>query len=134
MYCTVHFIITLFNVGNVLLCAIYQLNFTVFMYVTRISRSIERSVLSAVSRNRGRSWNVLPVDAGAIPNFPLFFFLYSPMQFILPYLSSYHSSVQHPNLQLHLPVRGYLLVKRRTNKPRERWEDRFWIDPINING
>ena len=28
-----HFIITLFNVGNVLLCVIYQLNFTVFMYV-----------------------------------------------------------------------------------------------------
>jgi hypothetical protein len=26
--------VTLFNVGNVLLCAIYQLNFTVFMYVT----------------------------------------------------------------------------------------------------
>ena len=36
MSCTVHFIITLFNVGNVLLCVIYQLNFTVFMYVTRI--------------------------------------------------------------------------------------------------
>ena len=30
--CTVHVIITLFNVGNVLLCVIYQLNFTVFMY------------------------------------------------------------------------------------------------------
>jgi len=29
-----HFIITLFNVGNVFLCVIYQLNFTVFMYVT----------------------------------------------------------------------------------------------------
>jgi hypothetical protein len=28
MQCTVHFIITLFNVGNVLLCVIYQLNFT----------------------------------------------------------------------------------------------------------
>jgi hypothetical protein len=27
-------IITLFNVDNVLLCVIYQLNFTVFMYVT----------------------------------------------------------------------------------------------------
>jgi len=27
-----------FNVGNVLLCVIYQLNITVFMYVTRISR------------------------------------------------------------------------------------------------
>jgi phage portal protein BeeE len=29
-----------FNVGNILLCVIYQLNFTVFMYVTRISRYI----------------------------------------------------------------------------------------------
>jgi len=35
-----NFIITLFNVGNVLLCVIYQFNFTVFMYVTRISRYI----------------------------------------------------------------------------------------------
>jgi hypothetical protein len=34
------FIITLFNVGNVLLCVIYQLNFAVFMYVARISRYI----------------------------------------------------------------------------------------------
>jgi len=33
-----HFIITLFNVGNILLCVIYQINFTVFVYVTRISR------------------------------------------------------------------------------------------------
>jgi len=38
--CTVHFIITLFNIGNVLLCVIYRLKFTVFMYVTRISRYI----------------------------------------------------------------------------------------------
>jgi hypothetical protein len=37
MQCTVHFIITLFNDGNVLLCIIYKLNFTVFMYVTLIS-------------------------------------------------------------------------------------------------
>jgi len=35
-----HFIITLFNVDNVLLCVIYQLNFTVFVHVTRISRYI----------------------------------------------------------------------------------------------
>jgi hypothetical protein len=35
------------------------------MYVTQISRYIQHSVLSAVSRNRGRSWNVLPVDTGA---------------------------------------------------------------------
>ena len=34
------FIITLFYVGNVLLCVIYQLNFAVFMYVTLISRYI----------------------------------------------------------------------------------------------
>ena len=40
MYCTVHFIITLFNVENVLLCVTYQLNFTVFMYVKRISRYV----------------------------------------------------------------------------------------------
>jgi len=52
------------GVGNVLLCVIYQLNFTVSMYVTRISRYIQRSVLSAVSRNRGRSWNILPADTG----------------------------------------------------------------------
>jgi hypothetical protein len=32
MQCTVHFIITLFNVGNVLLCVNYQLNFAVFVY------------------------------------------------------------------------------------------------------
>ena len=29
-----------FNFGNVLLCVIHQLNFTVFMYVTRISRYV----------------------------------------------------------------------------------------------
>jgi hypothetical protein len=63
--CTVHFIITLFNVGNVLVCVIYQLNFTVFMCVKRISY-IWRSVLSAGSHNRGRFWNVLPVDTGAL--------------------------------------------------------------------
>jgi hypothetical protein len=31
---------TLFNVGNILMCVIYQLNFTIFMYVTRVSRYI----------------------------------------------------------------------------------------------
>jgi hypothetical protein len=36
MQCTVHFIITIFNVGNVLLCVIYQLNFTVFMFLHEI--------------------------------------------------------------------------------------------------
>jgi hypothetical protein len=38
IWCTVHIIVTLFNIGNVLLYVSYQLNFTVFMYVTRISR------------------------------------------------------------------------------------------------
>jgi preprotein translocase subunit Sec63 len=38
--CIIHVTITLFNVGNDLLCVIYQLNFNVFMYVTRISRYI----------------------------------------------------------------------------------------------
>jgi hypothetical protein len=66
MQCTVHFIVTLFHVCNVLMCVIYQLNVTVFMYVTRMSRYIERSVLSAVSRNRDRSWNVLPMGRGAL--------------------------------------------------------------------
>jgi hypothetical protein len=36
MYCTVHIIITVFNVAYVLMCVTYQLHFTVFMYVTRI--------------------------------------------------------------------------------------------------
>jgi hypothetical protein len=46
--------------SNILLSVYYQLNFSVFMYVTRILRNRLRSALSAVSRNRGRSWNVLP--------------------------------------------------------------------------
>jgi hypothetical protein len=44
---------------------IYQLYFTVFMFVTRISRYIQHSVLSAVSSNSSRSWNVLPEDMRA---------------------------------------------------------------------
>ena len=64
MQCRLHFIITLFNVVKFLLCVIYQLIFTVLMYVTRMSRYIYRSVLSAVSRNRFKSWNALPVDKG----------------------------------------------------------------------
>jgi len=40
----VHFIITLVNVGTVLLCVIYQLNFTIFMYVTLISHHVLYSV------------------------------------------------------------------------------------------
>jgi hypothetical protein len=62
MQCTVHFIITLFNVENVLLCVIYQLNFTLFMLVKWISRYIQHSVLSAVFCNHSRSWNILPID------------------------------------------------------------------------
>jgi len=34
---TVYFIINFFNVRNVLLCVMYQLNFTIFMHGTRIS-------------------------------------------------------------------------------------------------
>jgi hypothetical protein len=56
MQCTVHCIVTLFNVGNVLLCVIYQLNFTVFMFVTRISRYISRSVLSAIGLGTYYPW------------------------------------------------------------------------------
>jgi len=48
--CTVYFIITLFNVGNVLLCVIYQLNFTVFTYVTRISRYITLYIAFGIIR------------------------------------------------------------------------------------
>jgi hypothetical protein len=50
MYCTVQFIISLFNVGNVLVCAIYQLNFTVFMYVTWISRYMTSYIAFGVIR------------------------------------------------------------------------------------
>jgi hypothetical protein len=66
MLCTVHFTISLFNVGNVLLCVIYQLNFTLFVYVIRILCYIYCSVLSAVLHNCGRSWNVLLADTGAL--------------------------------------------------------------------
>jgi len=51
MQCTVHFIITLFNVGNVLLCVIYQLNFAVFMYVTRISRYFTLHIAFGITRS-----------------------------------------------------------------------------------
>jgi hypothetical protein len=46
---------------------IYHTNFTVCMYVARISRytCIQSSVLSVGLRNGGRSWNVSPVDMGA---------------------------------------------------------------------
>jgi hypothetical protein len=37
-----------------------------YFFVTRISRYRQRSALPAVSRNRGRSWNVLPVDTWAL--------------------------------------------------------------------
>ena len=70
--CTVHFVITLFNVGNVLLCIMYQLNFTIFMYFTRISRYIQRSVFSVVSCNRSRSSNVLPMVTGSLLYMTLF--------------------------------------------------------------
>jgi len=34
------------------------------MYVTRISHYIQRSVLSVVSHNHSRSWNILPAVTG----------------------------------------------------------------------
>jgi hypothetical protein len=39
-----------------------HLNFAIFMHVTRMSVS----GLSVVSRNRGSSWNVLPVGTGEL--------------------------------------------------------------------
>jgi hypothetical protein len=45
------------------------------MYVTRISRYVQRLVLSVVSRTRGRSWNVLPVDTEALLYFSSTYFL-----------------------------------------------------------
>ena len=56
-----------FNVCNVLMCVIYQLNLTVFMYVTRLSRYITLYIAFGIirgSRYRGRSWNVLPAVTG----------------------------------------------------------------------
>ena len=50
MQCTVHFIITLFNVGNVLLYVICQLNFTVFMHVTRISCYVKLYIAFGIIR------------------------------------------------------------------------------------
>jgi len=44
------FIITSFNVGYVLLCVIYQLNFAVFMYVTQISRYITLYIAFGIIR------------------------------------------------------------------------------------
>jgi hypothetical protein len=50
MQCTVRFITTLFNVGKVLLCVIYQLNDTVFTYVTRISRYMSLYIAFGIIR------------------------------------------------------------------------------------
>jgi hypothetical protein len=41
-----------------------SINFTAVMFVTGISHYIEYSVLSAVSHNHSRSWNVLPMSTG----------------------------------------------------------------------
>jgi hypothetical protein len=46
MQCTLHFIITAINIGIGLLCVIYQLNFTVFMYIhTNITLHIAFGVI-----------------------------------------------------------------------------------------
>jgi hypothetical protein len=58
-----NFFITLFNIGNVLMCVIYQLNFTVLMYVTRISRYIYRSVLSAEDLGTDCSHDFVSADS-----------------------------------------------------------------------
>jgi len=46
----VHFIITLFTVDNVFLCVIYQLNFTIFMYLTRISHYVTLYIAFGIIR------------------------------------------------------------------------------------
>jgi hypothetical protein len=51
MQCTEHFI-TLFNVGNVLLCVIYQLNCTVFIYVAWISQYLAFGVIHCFAQTR----------------------------------------------------------------------------------
>jgi hypothetical protein len=70
----------------VLLCIIYQLNFTIFMYVTQVTRYILCLVLSTVSRNPSRSWNILPVDTGTL----LYFILQMPLY--SEYLNQYQAS------------------------------------------
>jgi len=45
-----HFIITLLNVGNVLLCVIYRLNFTIFKYIKRLSRYITLYIAFGIIR------------------------------------------------------------------------------------
>jgi hypothetical protein len=47
-----HYIVNLFNVGSVLLCIIYHLNFTVFMYVTRISRHLAFGIIRGFTKLR----------------------------------------------------------------------------------
>jgi hypothetical protein len=71
MLCTVHFITTLFSVANVSMCVIYQSNFIVFMYVTRISlyispRYYPRFRITAVGLG-----TYFPVDTAA----PLYMFI-----------------------------------------------------------
>ena len=54
-----------FNVGNVLLCVIYQISLPVFKYVPRILRYITLYIalgVIRVSRNHIKSWNVLLAD------------------------------------------------------------------------
>ena len=45
--CSVQY--TLFNVGNVLLCVIYRLNFTISMYVTHITLYVALGIIHCVT-------------------------------------------------------------------------------------
>jgi hypothetical protein len=65
--CTVHFIITSFNVGNVLLCVIYQLYFTVFMYCyTNIKLCIAFGIIRGFKEPRLVLEHVTRVYGGTI--------------------------------------------------------------------
>jgi hypothetical protein len=59
-------VFSLFALAATLVCIqkaiIYQLNLTIFMYVTQI----QYSVLAVISHNRSKVWNVLLVDMGAL--------------------------------------------------------------------
>jgi hypothetical protein len=63
-----HCIITLFNVGNVLLCVIYQqtLPYLCLLHEYHVIYSVRYCLRFHVTAVR--SWNVSPVDTGALLN------------------------------------------------------------------